>query len=280
MIPGLVQAQSEGSTGGLTDPSTSATSPEGKSGGWTLVMSEEFDGPVIDEHVGQGWVRFREGGTVWRCWYPDYGALPPLGSNFHTANQALPERQVYLRQGVGTDGAGALTLTAEPLPTPPTWVPGFSHSSGFISSHPSFNQIYGFFEARMWLPGGTSQWPAFWLLATAWDSTRQVEIDVMECFESDTIVKFANMLPGGTVVRYEYEPSGGVAAWHTYGVEWTPETISWYVDGNLIVSETNTAAIPHVLMYPILNLAVRNTSPKTMVTKVGWIRVWQRNDLL
>ena len=75
------------------------------------------------------------------------------------------------------------------------------------------------------------------------------------------------------------------AGWHTIGLNWQPDSLTWYVDGIQRRSQfTNAAAIPHMPMYVILNLAVGGTwpgypdatTPFPSTFQVDWLRVWKK----
>ena len=61
---------------------------------------------------------------------------------------------------------------------------GSSYTSARLLTKGKFEQTYGRFEARMWLPYGQGIWPAFWLLGDDSNGTEvwpQIgEIDIME----------------------------------------------------------------------------------------------------
>ncbi|HYD32634.1 MAG TPA: glycoside hydrolase family 16 protein [Azospirillaceae bacterium] len=145
---------------------------------------------------------------------------------------------------------GVLTVEAAPadrfrvLP----YVQALPYTSGMISTERSFAQRYGYFEMRARLPVGRGLWPAFWMLSTSgrWPP----EIDVFESLGHET----------GKVYMTAHQPKGkmseaklDVAGWHTYGVEWTAETITWIIDGVEVKREPNRI---HEPMYLIANLAV------------------------
>jgi beta-glucanase (GH16 family) len=62
---------------------------------------------------------------------------------------------------------------------------------------------------------------------------------------------------------------------------WTPDEVSWYVDGVRRFRVTEPERIPHVPMEVLINLAVgvpRSPPPSvgSAVMTVDWVRVWQR----
>jgi len=104
---------------------------------------------------------------------------------------------------------------------------------------------YGRFEARLKVPEGAGLWPAFWMLgadfsedaedeANRWPNVG--EIDVMEYLGREPDLIF------GTAHGPGYSGGDGFTRWnrqdypiaddfHTYAVEWEPDEIRWYYDG-------------------------------------------------
>jgi len=123
----------------------------------------------------------------------------------------------------------------------------FEYTSGRIDTRNSLSFEYGKVEARMQLPEGEGVWPAFWLLSGNEVHTidkefsqqqendenfylRNGEIDIMEYYGNN---------PGqveATVHTYNDKTSNSVTIedatreFHTYGVEVTPDNITWTVD--------------------------------------------------
>ena len=82
----------------------------------------------------------------------------------------------------------------------------------------------------------------------------------------------------------QQKPGRLFPGFHTFGVDWEPDHITWYVDGKAWMTTTDTTLIPHTPMYPIVNLAVSNgtvwgsapvpTTPFPAALSVDYIRVW------
>jgi hypothetical protein len=107
-------------------------------------------------------------------------------------------------------------------------------------------------------------WPAFWMLGGGnWPTDG--EIDIMENvgFEPNTV--------HGTIHGPGYSGAGGNGAayngpnfsydFHTYAIDWAPNQIKWYVDGNLYQTRTPSDLNGNRWVYDhsfflILNLAV------------------------
>jgi beta-glucanase (GH16 family) len=114
------------------------------------------------------------------------------------------------------------------------------YTSARINTQGKREFLYGRFEARMRLPGGTGMWPAFWLLGSNIDEVGWPacgEIDVMEGkgrlprWTSGAIHRGPEpSLNRITVAEYTL-PSGSFhQAWHTFAVEWEPGRMEWFVD--------------------------------------------------
>ena len=58
-------------------------------------------------------------------------------------------------------------------------------------------------------------------------------------------------LDAGDPAFYTF-PSGSITDWHTYQIQWLPDRLTWYVDGNLV--RIITSAIPAGPMYLHLNI--------------------------
>lgn len=265
--------------GGKVDPATPAgVQPQGLTG-FNLTMTEEFghNPEILTAYA----MRFHPGGAVWSTRYPDW-LTTGLAQSPYTGNPGIPEQQFYGRDAV-TTSAGVLHLTARRLPVAniANPHPGFRYVSGQINSWPGHNQQYGFLEARIRLPGGLCQWPAFWMFPQTYDPAAYHEIDIMECFESGTQITTNNHYgTGGTQIGSTAYGVGTTATWHTYGFEWKADRHRWYVDAVQIREDTGSAHMHPVPMFPILNLATlprANTLeyPEQMVMDVDYFRFWQ-----
>lgn len=101
---------------------------------------------------------------------------------------------------------------------------------------------YGRIEVRAKLPAGTGMWPAIWMLPTQWKYggwPHSGEIDIMENvgYQPDSV--FSSIHTGAYNHGINTQKTKGVkrmdlsAAFHVYGMEWTVDSISFYIDGLL-----------------------------------------------
>lgn len=99
---------------------------------------------------------------------------------------------------------------------------------------------YGYIEFRAKVPDRKGTWPALWMMSDKneygqWP--RSGEIDVMEHAAStwqDKTYGTAHCKAGygGSPVKSEYIIVENIEKkWHTYGVLWTEDAITWYCDG-------------------------------------------------
>ena len=119
---------------------------------------------------------------------------------------------------------------------------GRAYTSARLNSGPSWT--YGRFEIRAQVPAGRGTWPAVWLLASQdtygdqyWPDNG--EIDIMEHVGYDpnvvhsTVHTEAYNHVKGTQRGRSMDVPDATSAFHVYAVEWTPDEIRSYVDGEL-----------------------------------------------
>jgi beta-glucanase (GH16 family) len=158
---------------------------------------------------------------------------------------------------------GVLDLTAAPTdPSIQQYIGNYQYTSGMLTTHNSFAQTYGYFEMRAELPAGNGLAPAFWLLPE--DGSWPPELDVMEMLGNAPTSLVTTVHSDSTGQHTFVSNSATVAdmtdGFHTYGVDWEPNTITWYFDGNEIF-QTATPADMHKPMYMVANLAVGGNWP-------------------
>lgn len=163
------------------------------------------------------------------------------------------------------------------------------YTSGAVNTHHKFNFDYGYFEARMKMPKGKGMWPAWWMLKDGWPP----EIDMLEVLCSKPNELHVNFHYGPAwnehysheqVLNLGYDTGD---EFHTYGFEWTPDYMRYYVDGVQVGHDfTNKSAIKEASgMYMILNLAIDGWDGKPDASTVwpaefciDYVRAWQLNE--
>lgn len=236
--------------------------------GYRLVLEEGFDGAALDA-------------SLWNV-------------------MDAPRRDAMATPDAVTVSGGVLTLR--------TFTEGGVHYTGFLFTEGKFLARYGYYEARIRFADAPGSWCAFWLLSPTIGNPRGdpgragAEIDVVEHRVTDQAgwdaladmvalnvnwdgygaqrknVQKVTALPGGARVQGE---------WHTYGVLWTEQAYTFYVDG--VPLWTTSTAVSHVAQDVRLTCEVddaswagyvpkdgygpRGSSPARM--DVDWVRVWQ-----
>jgi beta-glucanase (GH16 family) len=236
----------------------------------TLIWSDEFNGLAGQAPDPSTW-RYEVG--------EDWGNAQLEYTTDRTSNAAL-------------DGEGNLVITARQ-----ETFRGRSYTSARLSTQGKRSFQYGRIEARMKLPRGRGLWPAFWMLGTdfptvGWPATG--EIDIMEYRGQEPSTVHGTLHGPGysagaartasktlNLVRFDN-------SFHVFAVEWSPNRIEHYVDGQLYHTSTPADVrgtwVFNKPFFLLLNVAVGGnfvgapdaitTFPQTMV--VDWVRVYER----
>jgi beta-glucanase (GH16 family) len=244
---------------------------------WKLVWHDEFDGRRLDSSKWNVLLREHSKHNELQYYVPD---------EVNVANGML-----RLRSRVRSYGS-------------------MKYTSGRLDTKGKFAPIYGRFEIRAKLPSGRGLWPAHWLYpqnrnwqmeylmsqAVAEGKERLIpeerpwysEIDIMEFLGHEPNIVY------GTLHCYTFdgtkETSSGKwigstdfsKAFHIYALEWEPDSIRWYIDGQLI--HATTTGIPHTPHYLILNTAIGGAwpgNPDSTTTfpqfhDIDFVRVYQK----
>jgi beta-glucanase (GH16 family) len=165
-----------------------------------------------------------------------------------------------------------------------------SYDSGMFSTQGMFSQEYGYFEMRAELPAGAGMWPAFWLLdnnsnqAGGWPP----ELDALEAFGAPNATGEGGTNQAHWAVHSQNTaqqaqswatlPANETTSFNTYGVLWTPTTMSFVYDGK-IVAQTPTPSDFTQQMYMIVDLAVGGSWPgnatgENSTMKIDYLRAF------
>ena len=238
---------------------------------WTLVWADEFDG--------------------------EEGALPDPGRwsyDIGATGWGNNELQNYTdrAENASLDGEGSLAILAreEAMGTS-------DYTSARINTAGKLEQAYGSFEARIKLPTGQGIWPAFWMLGADFSEVGWPEcgeIDIMEHRGQQPWVTTGSLhgpgYSGGNPVTADFVlPGTGdfFDDFHLFRVDWTPEDIAWFVDGEIFqyvrLDELPGESVFDHPFFLILNVAVGGNYvgspdegtefPQTML--VDFVRVYE-----
>ncbi len=149
---------------------------------------------------------------------------------------------------------------------------GKEYTSGRVNTKGKFSTQYGKWEARIKVPKGSPMWCAFWALAAPphnqW-CVDGIEIDIMECVgrscnKPTGAINFSDKgWPHNRFVyeSYEFKDTDASQDFHIYSIIWEPNSIKWFVDGNLYSTKTAEDLKPdlwncHKPYFIILNNAI------------------------
>lgn len=238
--------------------------------GYTLVWHDEFDNPDIS--------------------YPSEAA-------YEVPRRQAPtwKRFISTRKDLMVISDGVLKMYCRPNPPEERTEadPGIM-VSGAIQTKNHFSLQYGRIEARMKVDGFTGSFPAFWMMPVnqpdGWPTAG--EIDIFESINNEDVA-YATLHTGryadNDINTPVYRVPTDIDDWHVYAVEWTPESLSFFIDGRKYGTVT-PATIREGLwpfnegeFYIILNQSVGKEGgwaaapdpTHTYLTEVDWLRVYQ-----
>jgi uncharacterized protein (TIGR03437 family) len=191
---------------------------------WKLVWSDEFNGPPGTPPDPAKW-DYDLGGGGWGNGEAEIYTNSP--------NNVFQDGQGHLVIRAIRDASGNYTSARLQ-----TGSPGASTHTADLSWQ------YGRIQARIKLPFGKGVWPAFWMLgenigSAGWPTCG--EVDIMENF--GTYHNNAS-INNGTAHGPGYSGGNGIGKsytlplgekvsddYHLYAIEWSPDSIEWFVDG-------------------------------------------------
>lgn len=251
----------------------------------TLVWADEFDGDSIDETK---WNIIDGMANHAAIYNRDAVSIVKDGEeSYLSINSKNYESTDALIDAVGWDQYGSQQLASKV-----TW------SSGRLESKNKFSFQFGRMAVRAKPNDSQGIWPAIWMLCQ--DETGHDEIDVLEYLGQDSWSAWTTNHFG--ILSYN-KGSHGIAtnnyeAWcqdfHVFEVEWDPEAITFFIDGNQ-VHKTSQArddgrdGMHTRPMFPILETQVgdgwvgdvdysKQNTKQDSDFLVDWVRVYQTED--
>lgn len=140
---------------------------------------------------------------------------------------------------------------------------GRRYTSGAMHTKDKFSFLYGKVEMRAKLPKGKGIFPAFWMLPNK-DNTWLPEIDILEMIgqkpaEIWMVLHWLDEHQKLQNVSHTYIGEDFTKDFHTFGIEWTPQSITWLIDGKEQFKATKH--IPNEPMYLYVNTAIGGVWP-------------------
>ncbi len=227
-----------------------------KSEEYHLLWSDDFNGKTLDR-------------TKW-----NYELHEPGWVNNELQRYTNSSSNTYVKDG---------NLVIQPVKTVDQKTGEVTYTSGRVNTQNKVDFKYGKVEVRAKLPKGQGIWPAIWMMPTddslygGWPKCG--EIDIMELLGNNPSKVYQTLHYAKSSTDIQSQGTKTLtkgdfsSAYHIFSVEWNPDSISFFVDGELTKSinkwYTGTDGIG-VITYPapfdqnfyvILNVAVGGNWP-------------------
>ena len=226
--------------------------------GWSLTWQDEFDSASVDDSK---WI-------IADGHWSHNGEL-----------QYYAPDEVYIHDG-------GLRLRSRYRP-----YNGQEFTSGHIES--TYFQRYGRIDIHAKMPGTRGMWPALWLLPASREWPPEIDILELLGHEPNTIHMSNHWGPltdGKSPWELGQTRTSGftgpdfTADFHLFSLEWTPDTLKWFVDDS--VRFVSTLGIPHEPMYLIMNTAVGGSWPGSpdgttifpQYHDIDYVRFYERDE--
>jgi beta-glucanase (GH16 family) len=240
----------------------------------TVILAALCFLPLGQSHAGWevSWIeRFDGEGVNWNNWTAQIQANYNNEIQCYTDDETSEQRNFEV-----SDGTLKITARRQNINCPGQNGVNRPWTSGRINSKDKAEFLYGRIEARLRfseLRGGT--WPAFWMLENriaedpfkgdndnvGWPNPGAGEIDVWEWYANSGdryITNFFNVGNCGGEIRPTY--AGGandVMAFHTYGIEWTADDITFFMDDTIVAQhDLSNCSQYEEPMFVLLNVAM------------------------
>ena len=248
-------------------------------GNWVKTLDENFDGPQLNTKIWstENWWSSLNNGQTQR---------------YSKDNLIFEDKVLKIK----TEKRTGHQYDDPKLPTR-------DYTTGHIVTFDKWAQRYGYFEARVKLPKARGLWPAFWLMPDrgpeagkeGWkrESTHNggMEIDILEHLtewgpgRNNVAIHWdgygkEHQAWGTTNIYFGPTPDD----WHTFGLNWEPGKLTWYIDG-IKKAEYENPRVGSIPAYMLINMQMGGWATKDVddaklpdLYQVDWVRVWQLKD--
>jgi beta-glucanase (GH16 family) len=157
---------------------------------------------------------------------------------------------------------------------------------GDVSGGMNWNggRTYGRWEVRARMDRGNGYSPAILLWPSSGNWPAEGEIDLSEIPRGDRSESHFTMHWGVENSQTGFPSSGDFSQWHTFAIEWQPDHVTFFLDGEAVYTNDDPAAIPRNNMH----LAIQNdvgphdgwipardaSTPPEVSLHVDWVRLY------
>ena len=225
---------------------------------WDVVFEDEFEGESLDD-------------GKWNSEYPWTRLYNNELAGYSTDNVSVRDGRLFI-----TANDYAVSYDGREM----------DFTGGVVTTHQKFEQAYGYFEIRCRVPEGRGLRPLISLISP----NRSPAIDIFEILGHEPDRVFFNSAAAVT----ESTPSEQIAShkgvdfsrtFHTVGVKWTPEEVSYYIDGRALAQSIER--VPREPMYLAASFAVGGDrpgppsgwTPFPADFEIDYVRVFKRNEV-
>lgn len=251
-----------------------------KAGGgqWQCTWSDEFEGTALDRTK----------------WIPQTTAA----SSFHSGQECFVDSPNNIAV---SDGTLRLTARWEGHLFPCTSRKSYSTSftSGMVMTYGRFTQAFGRFEIRAKLPAAKVRGlqTSFWMwpedpqrYGTVWPASGEIDIAEAYSLRPDRVIPYIHYLSlDAASTTNNYCMVDDVSQFHTYTLEWTPQSMTILYDGKVCLAHRWAPVPPQLHPQPfdqpfmlaltqalgIGQNAFDANTPLPATTVVDYVRVWK-----
>lgn len=232
----------------------------GLGSGWALTFDAGFTGSRLDT-------------SVWATCYP-------WESEDGCTNFGNPDEREWYVPSQDEVYGGALHLEAQRTSTAGLASNGspkeYDYRSGMVTTFLSYQFQYGYVQVVARIPYATGLWPALWLAAS--NERWPPEVDIVEHYGTQAQY-YQHLHSVNYPVQEAAESTENLSAgWHVFGLYWSPNSVTWFVDGHQVMSTKQ--GVPQQSMYFIANLAVyqqvaADWTQQSADMEIQSVKVWQ-----
>ena len=239
-------------------------------------------------------------------WHDEFDDVPPAGGQtampgsdwtYQVANPGYVNDELqYYVNGITSSGDTLAYISNGTLKIKTAQIDGDVYSIRMYAKQ-STGWKYGYIEARLKLPAGKGTWPAFWMMPvnfTTWPDDGEMDIMEEVGYNPNVIVSSLHAKN-----HYGSNPKSGTidcptsqTEFHKYAMEWTPTSITFYLDDQAFYTYNNpgtgTGDWPYDSpFYIILNMAwggswggAQGVDESALPTtyEIDYVRVFQKEQ--